>query len=58
MKIYKNCDGKKIDRCIDCDLIAEKTGLNNWCIYTEESLEDICTIPEWCPLENYIEEVK
>lgn len=57
LKGYKNCDGRKIKRCIDCDLIAEKTGRNNWCIYSGEDLENICVIPEWCPLDEYKKEV-
>jgi len=62
--IYKNCDGKKIDKCKDCKFIYFSVMRVFW----DDSKEiDECKkngykfipnkydIPLWCPLEDYNE---
>ena len=57
--IYKNCDGKKIDKCMDCKkfiisplLIKIKIG---HCPENNKNIPNINIIPDWCPLEDYNE---
>lgn len=49
---YKNCDGKKIDKCEDCNYIY-KPIKSYVCGKTQTQIENINTIPDWCLLENY-----
>lgn len=56
---YKNCDGKKIDRCRKCGY-TYRFMFVDWCTFkapNEQSrkVSNINTIPSWCPLEDYKE---
>ncbi len=55
MKMYKNCDGVKIDKCKDCDYphLPYCKKINKYNLNTE--IRNIFTIPSWCPLEDYKE---
>ena len=59
MKIYKNCDGKKIDKCRKCEHIYHFMFVD-WCTIKapdEQSrkIKNIEAIPLWCSLGNYKE---
>ena len=64
MKIYKDCNGKRIDKCRDCKCInfsitrvfwEDFTGADECIKRGYKLIPDINTIPSWCPLEDYKE---
>ena len=52
--IYKNCDGKKIDKCKDCNYIY-KPIKSYACGKAQVQIKNINTIPSWCLLRNWNE---
>ena len=54
MKVYKDCDGVKIDKCKDCNYIY-KPIKSYACGKVQVQIKDIGTIPDWCLLRNWNE---
>ena len=57
MKIVKNCNGKKIDKCRNCGYTYHFMFID-WCTVKapdekSRKINNIQTIPAWCPLEDY-----
>ena len=57
MKIYKNCNGRKIKRCFNCDYIYAPihSFACGACDTEHIQIEDVDIIQGWCPLEDYKE---
>ena len=56
MRIYKDCDGKKIDKCSNCDyLYAPIHSLACGILHCQ--IEDVDYIQSWCPLDNWEKEI-
>jgi len=59
MSNYKNCDGKKINKCRNCGNTYHFLFVD-WCTAKapdnpSRKIKDMSTIPKWCPLSDWKE---
>ena len=52
MKVCKDCDGKKIDKCLNCDYLYAPIK-SFACGMLHSQIEDVYCIQSWCPLDDW-----